>query len=86
MNSSKIGIMQSTCSFSSNSILHSVSGCSSVFNACYKRFCKLFRSASNSDNLLVRNVFLSACLSCRGLIISLVLTISVIIARLVLFV
>ena len=49
-------------------ILHSVSGCNSVFNTCYKRFCNLFCSACNCDNLLVRSVFLSACLSCCNFI------------------
>ena len=34
----------------------------------YKHFCNLFCSACNCDNLLVRTVFLSACLSCRNFI------------------
>ena len=35
------------------SLLHSLSCCSSVFSTCYERFCNLFHSACNSDNLLV---------------------------------
>ena len=50
------------------SFLHAVSGCNSVFNTCYKRFCNLYRSAINSGNLLVRTVFQSACLSCHNFI------------------
>ena len=50
------------------SILHSVSGCSSVFNTCYKYFCNLFCSASDSNNVLVRTVYLSACLSSHNFI------------------
>ena len=49
------------------SFLHAVSGCNSVFNTCYKRFCNLYRSAINSANL-VCTVFQSACLSCRNFI------------------
>ena len=50
------------------SFLHAVSGCNSVFNTCYKRFCNLYRSAINSGNFVVRTVFQSACLSCRNFI------------------
>ena len=32
------------------------------------RFCNLFCSVCNCDNLLVSTVFLSACLSCRNFI------------------
>ena len=53
---------------SHTNILHSVSGCTSVFNICYKRFCSMFHSACSSSNLLVCNVFQSASLSCRNFI------------------
>ena len=50
------------------SFLHTVSGCNSVFNTCYKHFCNLYRSAINSGNLVVRTVFQSAYLSCHNFI------------------
>ena len=49
-------------------IVHCVSGCVSVCNVCFQRFCKLYQSACSSSNFLARTVFQSASLSCRNFI------------------
>jgi len=49
-------------------IVHCVSGCVSVYNVCFQRFCKLYQSACSSNNFLVRTVFRSASLSCRNFV------------------
>lgn len=49
-------------------ILHSVSGCYSILNVCYNRFCKLVQSAKSSCNYLVRCIFHDASNSCRNFI------------------
>ena len=49
-------------------IVHCVSGCVSVYNVCFQRFCKLYQSACSSNNFHVRTVFRSASLSCRNFV------------------
>ncbi len=49
-------------------ILHSVSGCYSIVNVCYNRFCKLFQAAVSSGNCIVHHVFHDASFSCRNAI------------------
>ena len=49
-------------------IVHCVSGCVSVYKVCFQHFCKLYQSACNSSNVLVRTIFQSASLSCRNFI------------------
>ena len=49
-------------------IVHCVSGCVSVYNVCFQRFCKLYQPAGSSSNCLVHTVFQSASLSCHNFI------------------
>ena len=38
-------------------IVHCVSGCVSVYNVCFQRFCKLYQSACSSNNFLYVQFF-----------------------------